>query len=276
MSKKYSFSDITIVALHGNGGIEKELISLKKCMAAMPGAQGLAITDKLVDTNIPQKLVHQKLDHRQVSDFLMYCLFQYIDTEFALICQNDGWVLNANNWRDQWFEYDYIGGLAHGALDPTITTFYNGWRWVDFPEPGTKLENLRILQNGGLSLRSRKYMEAPTKYGIVRGSQTHQMLLNEDVQMCCFMRPALESVGIKFAPNDEALLFGFESLSCKIHKDVDLTKVFGNHSQYRKLIDENTIKWSFPQHMADEQPGAEDRVYDLLANHYGYNIIKDI
>lgn len=276
MTKKYSFSDITVVALHGNGGIEKELPALQKCMTELPGSQGLIITDKLIDTNIPQKLVYQTLDHRQVSDFLMYCLFQYIDTEFALICQSDGWVLNGRNWRDEWFEYDYIGGLAHGAHDPVTKTFYNGWRWLDHPEPGTEVKNLLIQQNGGLSLRSRRFMEAPTKYGIVRMSHDHPMLQNEDIQFCCFMRPALERVGIKFAPTEEATLFGFESLSCKFHKDVDLTKVFGNHSQYRRLIDANTVEWTFPKHMWDEQPGAEDRVYDLLQNHYGYKIIKDI
>lgn len=276
MPKKYSFADITVVALHGNGGIEKELVSLKKCMSELPGSQGLIITNKLIDTDIPQKLVYQTLDHRQVSDFLMYCLFQYVDTEFALICQSDGWVLNGKNWRDEWFDYDYIGGLAHGALDPVNNVFYNGWRWIDYPESHTRLEDLRIQQNGGLSLRSQKFMEAPTKYGIVRQSQNHPMLINEDIQFCCFMRPALESVGIKFAPNNEAMLFGFESLSCKVHKDFDLTKAFGNHSQYRRLVDENTIHWTFPEHMANEQLGAEDRVYDLLANHYGYTIIKDI
>ena len=96
-----NFTDITVVAIHGNGGIEREVPALRKNMEALTGSKGLLITNKLIDTDIPQKLVHQTLDYNTFQDFLVYALFHYVDTEYVLISQSDGWILNPDNWRDE-------------------------------------------------------------------------------------------------------------------------------------------------------------------------------
>ncbi|MDM3825391.1 DUF5672 family protein, partial [Proteus mirabilis] len=41
--------------------------------------------------------------------FVLYQLMYYIETDYCLIVQNDGWVLNGQNWQDAYREYDYIG-----------------------------------------------------------------------------------------------------------------------------------------------------------------------
>ena len=258
-----TFEDITVVAIHGNGGIEREIPALRKNMAALPGSKGLIITNKLIDTDIPQKLVHQTLDYISFQDFLVYSLFSYIDTDYALISQSDGWILNPSNWRDEWFDYDYIGGYTHAAYVPSESNFYTNYSWVG-------KEGAVVVQNGGLSLRSRKFLEAPTKYGIMKVPVPEKMLQNEDIQLCCWMRPALESVGMKFASKEESMLFSFEHLSHDLHKDFDLTKILGHHSRFRRLTGDKTMTWDIPQNWVDAFP-LEDKVVDLFEG-YGYDI----
>lgn len=258
-----SFKDITVVAIHGNGGIEREIPSLMHNLKCLPGSQGLIVTDKLVDTNIRQVELVQGFDYYGFQDYLLYCLFQHVETDYALIVQSDGWCLNPNNWRNEWFEYDYIGAYTHAAYfarDKTFRTFYS---WVGMPDPV-------VVQNGGFSLRSRRFLEAPTKYGIVKHLKDEPALYNEDVQLCCWMRPALEKVGMKFAPKEESMLFSFEHLSPILHKDVDLTKVFGQHSRFRRLTGELKMDWELPDDVFQRIPW-EDRIYKLFQD-YGYEI----
>jgi hypothetical protein len=126
------------------------------------------------------------------------------------------------------------------------------------------------VQNGGFSLRSKKFLEAPTKHGIVMIPQKMDELNNEDIQLCCLLRPALESVGIKFAPNEESKLFSFEHLYPTVHGNIDLKKIFGHHSRFRKLLNDKDIKIKLTQEEANNLVW-EDKVFDLLKG-YGYNL----
>lgn len=258
-----TFEDITVVAIHGNGGIEREIPALRKNMAALPGCKGLIITNKLIDTDIPQKLVYQTLDYDSFQDFLLYGLFSYVDTDYVLISQSDGWILNPGNWRNEWFDYDYIGGYTHAAYIPSEQNFYTNFAWLGKPDPV-------VVQNGGLSLRSRRFLEAPTKYGIMKVPMQEKNLRNEDIQLCCWMRPALEKVGMKFAPKEESMLFSFEHLHKDLHTDFDLTKILGHHSRFRRLTGDNTMTYDIPASWNDTFP-LEDKVVDLF-EHYGYEI----
>jgi hypothetical protein len=258
-----SFKDITVVAIHGNGGIRKSIPALERTAAALPGCRKLFITDVRTEyPGVEQKLVHRKLNYRAYSHFVIYCLEKYIDTDYALIVQDDGWALNAANWRDQWFEYDYIGGATHAAL--AGDRIYKYFTWIG------NTTNPLVVQNGGFSLRSRKFLAAPTSFGITVVHQQHDEFNNEDIQICCFMRPALEKVGMRFAPLEEAMLFSFEHLSPQLHKDFDPTRIFGNHSRFRRLISDNEVLITLSDEEIRILPW-EDRVIDLL-RHYGYQI----
>ena len=259
------FDNVTVVAIHGNGGIEKMLPALHKSADALEGSRKLIITDKFIETEVDQKLLPHSLSYQAYSHFAIYGLHSFIDTDYALIVQDDGWVLNADNWRDEWFNYDYIGGLTHAALDGN--KFEWQYQWVGKPN----YENFLAVQNGGFSLRSKKFLEAPSKYGITMLPQEKmQELNNEDVQLCCFMRPTLERAGLKFAPWEEAKLFSFEHLHGVIHKGVDLTKVFGHHSRFRHLLSDNEMRMDLTPEQV-KQIVLEPMVIDLF-KHYGYDI----
>lgn len=259
-----SFYDITVVAIHGGGGIEKMIPSLIKTSKSLPGCKTLLITDKKIDSEIEQKIV-SPFDYHGYSHFVVYCLHQYIETDYVLICQDDGWALNPNNWRNNWFQYDYIGAFTHSALIENY--FLVNYAWVHKRD-----QNPFVVQNGGFSFRSKKFLEAPSKYGIVIKQQPIIQLNNEDVQLCCLMRPELEKVGMKFAPEEEAKYFAFEHLSPIVHNGMDITQIFGHHSNYRKLISDNEMLWT----MSEEEfkiSDLEDKVLELF-QYYGYSIHK--
>ena len=49
------------------------------------------------------------IDYIEYSRFLVYDLWKYIDSEFVLIIQSDGFVVNPYHWTDEFYNYDYIG-----------------------------------------------------------------------------------------------------------------------------------------------------------------------
>jgi hypothetical protein len=256
------FKDITVVAIYGNGQGDMAIPAIEKTCSELPGSKPLLITNKMFNTRIPQKQI-APLTHITYSQFVMYGLHNFIDTKYALIVQHDGWALNGENWRDEWFDFDFIGGLTHAALSGL--TYYTNYMYVGHP-------NLFIVQNGGFSLRSKAFLEAPTKYGIFAQNLDHELFHNEDIQLCCFMRSYLEEVGMKFATDEEAKLFSFEHLSSIVHKDIDIKKIFGHHSRFRKLVAPKFMEW----HLTDfetMQIDKEPEIFRMFEN-YGYHITK--
>lgn len=254
--------NITVVAIYGDGRGLQAIPALQKTADALPGSKQLLITNVPLATDIPQKYIAAPLDYHGYSNFCLYSLWKYIDTDYALIVQHDGWALNPDNWNDRWLEYDFIGGLTHAAL--VGESFYANYQWVGMP-------NAVVVQNGGFSLRSQKLMRGLVDNGIMPKMYTLNMLNNEDVQLTTFLRPSLESVGVKFAPDDEAKVFAFEHLSPTVHADVDITKMFGHHSRFRALEENNRVAWKLSVEDTKNIPW-EIKVYDLFSSHYGYQI----
>jgi len=258
------YDNITVVAIYGNNEGMKAIPAINKTAACLPGSRKLLITNRYISSDIPQKLLAAPLDYAGYSNFCMFSLWNYIDTDYALIVQHDGWALNAKNWRDEWMKYDFVGGLTHAALvNDTLITNY---QW-------TSIKKKLVVQNGGFSLRSKAFMSALVKNGIMPSRHPDAMLNNEDIQLTAFLRPDLESVGIKFAPDEEAKLFSFEHLSEEVHDLNNLHKIFGHHSRFRTLLDENTMLW----HLNNEQTNTipcEDKVYNLFSQYYNYKIIR--
>jgi len=112
--------------------------------------------------------------------FMIKRLDAFIETDFALIVQWDGFVLKPNNWHPGFFEYDYIGAV---------------WSWMP-----TGIQ----VGNGGFSLRSKKLLRALQDPRVV----SHHP---EDVAICQTYRTFLESeYRIRFAPVEVAHGFSFE------------------------------------------------------------------
>lgn len=139
-------------------------------------------TDRRI-THIPP--INNKSDY---SVFMMKFLWQYIETDYLLVIQYDGYVLNAKAWRDEWFDYDYIGAP---------------WEWYQ--------DDMKV-GNGGFSFRSaRLHKILGTDNAIVPMNDHLVRNKEEDHNICRLYRKYLERQHkIKFAPVEEARLFSIE------------------------------------------------------------------
>jgi hypothetical protein len=138
------------------------------------------------DQNILGNHANIKIDKltsiAEYNRFILQELNKYISTDFVLIVQWDGFIINPNMWRDEFFDYDYIG-----AVWPQFKDQYN-------------------VGNGGFTLRSKKLLQALTKYSFADFS-----VVPEDIMICRNLRPELESKDrIRFASTEIARQFSFE------------------------------------------------------------------
>jgi hypothetical protein len=113
------------------------------------------------------------------SSFVVNELPDHIHSDWALIIQWDGFIINPSAWTGEFLEYDYIGAP-----------------WPDLvPSVG----------NGGFSLRSRRLLAAAKT---LRMPNTHP----EDVRIAVDHGEILSTrYGIRFAPIDLAQRFSFEN-----------------------------------------------------------------
>jgi hypothetical protein len=137
-----------------------------------------------------------QINSRQAySKFILQELHKYIHTDFVLIVQWDGYIINPDAWKPQFLEYDYIGAV---------------WPWHP--------RGLRV-GNGGFSLRSKVLCQLTANPQFVYTDQ------NEDDLICHVNRDYLVSNGIKFAPEELAREFSFE-------RELSDIKTFGFHGDF--------------------------------------------
>ena len=81
-----------------------------------------------------------EIPYLDVSLYAKFCveeLHKHIDTEYCLLVQSDGFIINTDYWTDEFLQYDYIGAP---------------WPHHD-----------HAVGNGGFCLRSKKFLQASSK-----------------------------------------------------------------------------------------------------------------
>lgn len=131
------------------------------------------------------------VEHEPTKTFTEYNLIMMkgiasvVDTSHALYVQYDGMIQNAELWRDEFLNYDYIGAV---------------WPWE--PEG-------RNVGNGGFSLRSKKLLDACCDPAIQLSAARN--FIAEDATIAIDNRAYLENkYGINFAPSSVARQFSHE------------------------------------------------------------------
>ena len=170
----------------------------------------------------------------EYSNFCINELHKYVDTDYVLIVQYDGFVLNAQSWDAQFLNYDYIG--APWFVNDILINKYG------FPE---KLRGTFIVGNGGFSLRSKKLL---TTCARLASEKKLSKIHPEDNVICISDRSLFETEGITFAPSDLGLRFSIEG-----ENNVTYTKQFGFHN----------FKWTNIDDWINEHPE-----YVLTVNNY--------
>ena len=217
-TNKINLENVTLVNVT-DIRIEKAYKALKKSIEGINFKSVKLITSKNVVTNnkvIEIVKLKNEITYNGYSKFIIYDLKDYVDTDYVLLIQDDGYVCNPQLWKDEFYDYDYIG-----AIWP-IPDSNDKIAYRDF------FGNLQRVGNGGFSFRSKKLLEMPTKLNL-EWKQYHGFW-NEDGFLCCHNRHILEKAGIKYAPIDVAKYFSHE---CEVEEIKGITP-FGFHGKNSK------------------------------------------
>lgn len=159
----------------------------------------------------------------EYSHAMIYNLKDFVDTDYCVTIQDDGFIINPEFWNDEWFKYDYIG-----APWPLPSDDYS-YRTPDG-------EIVRV-GNGAVSFRSKKILNLP--YELEFAWRPYFGNCNEDGFLTCHNRRLLQHFGVKFAPLEVAKWFSREH---EIEENQDVEHPFGFHKlngrnqQYANLI----------------------------------------
>lgn len=159
--------------------------------------------------------------HKQYSQFCLSDLKDHVDTEFVLLVQWDGFILNPNSWTDEFLDCDYVGA-------PWVV---KDWSINDFGFPND-WRGRRVVGNGGFCIKSRKFLEVSTE--LFKSGKIHYFH-PEDIAVSVWYRYLFMERGIKFANVELARKFAFEGGDDKYNKQ------FGFHGYYTN-IDEWFVK----------------------------------
>lgn len=186
--------------------------ALKLSMAGCEFPRALFFTDRDFDLDPIKTLQIEPIRSLQdYSRFVMKDLLRYVDTEYVLLIQWDGYVVNPALWSAQFLLFDYTGA-----------------RW---PHEALSIPAEHAVGNGGFSLRSRTLLEALQDPRI---AASHP----EDAAICRTHREYLERrYGIAFAPAEVADRFSFEHVE-------PAAPTFGFHGQINitRFVDDEAIR----------------------------------
>jgi hypothetical protein len=160
-----------------------------------------------------------KLNYEEYNKFIVFDLYKYVDTDYALLIQDDGFVVNVDAWKDEFLNYDYIGApwpLPHDSFS--------------YRDPSG---NIIRVGNGGFSLRSKKLMRLPEELKLPW--KAYYGFFHEDGFLSVHNRSILEKHGCVFAPLDVAKYFSHEVAIPEV-KGIRPFGFHGKGSPYMKLL----------------------------------------
>ena len=197
--------------------IDKHIKALQYSSRGIKYGKTIFISDIEIKEEGIQWIPHPKMNYDDWNVFILNRLHLCINTEFVLLIQADGFVLNPDKWDESFLDYDYIGAPWPDQHDDTRVT-----------------GDVRV-GNGGFSLRSKRLLESASE---INSPDRHRELekWNEDWYYCVQKRKLFEESGIKFAPLEVAKYFAHE-LPCEEIQGIVPFGFHGRHlSDYTNLI----------------------------------------
>lgn len=157
---------------------------------------------KLVSDTIPENLPPiisfefiEKMNNIDEWNYsIIYKLGKYIDTEYAMLIHDDGFIINPQSWKEEFLEYDYIGAPWPLPNDDFSFRDING-------------DIIRV--GNSVSLRSKKLIDLPVDLNLEWKS--FHGYYNEDGFICVNYRHVYLNHGMKFANIDLAKHFSHET-----------------------------------------------------------------
>ncbi len=179
-----------------------------------------------LETDDKRKVSIPHLDTiEKYSEFCIRDLVKYVDTDFVLLVQHDGFILNPDSWSDDFLKYDYIGA-------PWIINQEFWFTEFNFPR---ELLNTTVVGNGGFCIRSKKFLKISSRLADQGVFEQYQP---EDSVMCVHHKKEMEDAGVVFAPAEVAERFSIE----------------GDGHVYDKQFGFHGFRWTDISKWVDENP----------------------
>jgi len=217
---KKTLSDVDIISVNCVDPVQS-LKAIRYCQKMFNFNRSILFSsDDLRDDNVECKKI-DKLTWQQYNDFIL-SIGQHSNADYILLIQDDGHIVNADMWSDEFLNYDYIGAPWPNEDD-----------WINlqstFPEMREVFKKNRI-GNGGFSLRSRKFLNYSNTFSTCGG-------VGEDAFLCIRKYDEAIKHGIKFASFEVACRFSYENPCIELGTPwnaqvaFDTTRHFGWHGK---------------------------------------------
>jgi hypothetical protein len=203
-------NNVTLVCIDSKY-IEESINAIKKSINSIDFKDVIFLTHEDIILNFAEVKKIDCIDSiRKYDAFCLTKLNDYINTEYCLILQHDGYIINPQNWRDNFLKFDYIGAL-----------------WPNY----SYIKNR--VGNGGFSLRSKKFLESCQylfkNYPDIDLRSEIDFKYNEDFIACNSYYEDMLDLKNNFADIETASWFSVESPVPEIKN-----KTFGFHGYFIK------------------------------------------
>ena len=162
--------------------------------------------------DLPKKIQHVEIPSMDIfgySKFMIEKLHEFVDTDYCLVVQPDGFVINPKMWDAQYLAYDYIGAPWPALLHSSVGD----------------LAMKNRVGNGGFSLRSKRFLNATASLNF---DEIVTPIKSEDMLACHYFYDHMVENGVVFAPLEVAEKFSMEA---RLEEGKTLTSVFGFHGK---------------------------------------------
>ena len=151
---KINLPNVTLVAVAGVR-IQEAYNAIKHSMKGITFGEVKLLTPKNAETeNTEVQIIKldKELDYVEYNRFILYDLKDYINTEFVLLVQDDGYVVNPTSWLDDFYNYDYIGAIwpVPSKLNLEWKQYYGYWNEDGF----LTCHNRHLLEKEGIKFAS--------------------------------------------------------------------------------------------------------------------------
>jgi len=224
-----NLNNVTLICVDGVGKNDSSKKAINKSILNIQFAKVILLTcDNLIKDINAEIIKIPRMNWNEYNEFIISKLSNYFDTEFVLLCQDDGYISNYQMWDNKFLDYDYIG--APWPQDLMSQLMYNLEKNVDLNgekfQQEIKLKNYNPnnyrVGNGGFSLRSQKLCKFVQQYS---NKYTNKP---EDNIISIYEKEDIENAGMKIAPIELAAKFSVESAN-EFNPNRDRNKTFGFH-----------------------------------------------
>lgn len=197
--------DLTIVCVDCNTYFQA-IQAMMKSLEQVEPDEALFLTDiKFKSSSFKTVKIKKIRSKKEYSRFIIKELYKYIKTKYLLIIQNDGWILDSEQWDNRFLKFDYLGA-----------------KW-GYPK------GERNVGNGGFSLRTNKLQK-------ILGTDNFIIPTEQEDDCICrlYGKYLEEKYDIKFATEYIADKFAFELHAPHQH-------TFGFHGMHHHLFREAVV-----------------------------------